>query len=631
MEILVLFKTHLDVGFTDFAANVVRRYNEQYIPRAIQVGRELLELGVEEGFTWTTGSWLIHQYLRDGSPEQRQLMDEAVRRGIIRWHALPVTMHSELADEGLYRYGLSLSQGLDRRYGLTTVGAKCTDVPGHTRAVVPLLAEAGVELLHIGVNPASPAPAVPDLFRWRDPAGREIVVMYNKGDYGEFTPIPGTDTAVYFAHTGDNLGPQSAQEILDIYRRLREAYPGARLRAGDLSDVARAVRPIRDALPVVTAELGDTWIHGAGTDPQKTAPYRALLRLVRGWSTAERGPVYERLLLVPEHTWGLDEKTHLNDHQHFSKADFSQARHGERYRKMEASWAEQRDYVRQAAQAAPEARRAGVEEALAACRPPRIDWTRLEPIPDGAISLGPWRLRIDETGAIAALEREGAGYADPGHRLAAFCYEAFSEREVLDFDQRYLVRDLAWAWEDFGKIGLNAAMERYERFAAARTGLFRDGETLLVRLAGPQRACRRYGCPEEMALALTDTPEGLLLDFRWYDKPASRIPEGLWLGFTLPQPLTAIRKLGEKIAPLDVAPRGNRELHGTEGTLDFGPFKLVTLDAPLISVGQPNLYAFREQPPNPAGGAWVNLCNNAWGTNFPMWNEGDARFRFLLR
>ena len=51
MEILVLFKTHLDVGFTDFAANVVRRYNEQYIPRAIQVGRELLELGVEE--VWT--------------------------------------------------------------------------------------------------------------------------------------------------------------------------------------------------------------------------------------------------------------------------------------------------------------------------------------------------------------------------------------------------------------------------------------------------------------------------------------------------------------------------------------------------------------------------------------------------
>ena len=55
MEILVLFKTHLDVGFTDFAANVVRRYNERYIPRAIQVGRELLEL-VSQSFPERSGA-----------------------------------------------------------------------------------------------------------------------------------------------------------------------------------------------------------------------------------------------------------------------------------------------------------------------------------------------------------------------------------------------------------------------------------------------------------------------------------------------------------------------------------------------------------------------------------------------
>ena len=33
----------------------------------------------------------------------------------------------------------------------------------------------------------------------------------------------------------------------------------------------------------------------------------------------------------------------------------------------------------------------------------------------------------------------------------------------------------------------------------------------------------------------------------------------------------------------------------------------------------------------PAGGAMhVNLYNNVWGTNFPMWYEEDARFRFVL-
>ena len=32
-----------------------------------------------------------------------------------------------------------------------------TDVPGHTLGIVPLLAEAGVRFLHLGVNTASPA------------------------------------------------------------------------------------------------------------------------------------------------------------------------------------------------------------------------------------------------------------------------------------------------------------------------------------------------------------------------------------------------------------------------------------------------------------------------------------------
>ena len=32
-------------------------------------------------------------------------------------------------------------------------------------------------------------------------------------------------------------------------------------------------------LPVVTSEIGDTWIHGTGTDPAKTSAFRGLLRL----------------------------------------------------------------------------------------------------------------------------------------------------------------------------------------------------------------------------------------------------------------------------------------------------------------------------------------------------------------
>ena len=56
-----------------------------------------------------------------------------------------------------------------------------------------------------------------------------------------------------------------------------------------------------------------------------------------------------------------------------------------------------------------------------------------------------------------------------------------------------------------------------------------------------------------------------------------------------------------------------------------------SLDAPLVAPGKPALLNFDNQQPPLENGMHFNLYNNIWGTNFPMWFEEDARFRFLLR
>ncbi len=48
------------------------------------------------------------------------MLCDAVRRGDITWHALPFTMHSELADDAFFRRSLAISQELD---GMTTAGS----------------------------------------------------------------------------------------------------------------------------------------------------------------------------------------------------------------------------------------------------------------------------------------------------------------------------------------------------------------------------------------------------------------------------------------------------------------------------------------------------------------------------
>lgn len=208
-----------------------------------------------------------------------------------------------------------------------------TDVPGHTRAIVRPLAEHGVKLLDIGVNAASTPPDVPPLFVWREPGGRWLVVMYHHHEYGGVVKIPGSDLVVDMEVADDNVGPHSVEEIHNIYSRLRKQFPAATIIASDLTGIANAVAPYRSHLPVVTEEIGDTWIYGAPSDPLKVARYRELARLRREWIAGGRlrpGDATDlaflrSFLLEVEHTWGTDTKTWL-DFDHYTPRDLARNR-----------------------------------------------------------------------------------------------------------------------------------------------------------------------------------------------------------------------------------------------------------------------------------------------------------------
>jgi hypothetical protein len=61
-----------------------------------------------------------------------------------------------------------------------------------------------------------------------------------------------------------------------------------------------------------------------------------------------------------------------------------------------------------------------------------------------------------------------------------------------------------------------------------------------------------------------------------------------------------------------------------------GALRIRTLDAPLVAPGRPNLLDADPPLPDLADGFHVLLHDNCWGTNFPMWSEGQARFRFTI-
>jgi hypothetical protein len=65
---------------------------------------------------------------------------------------------------------------------------------------------------------------------------------------------------------------------------------------------------------------------------------------------------------------------------------------------------------------------------------------------------------------------------------------------------------------------------------------------------------------------------------------------------------------------------------------DVGPVVVQPLDTPLVAPQSWDFMTFCRGLPDFEEGIRFNLHNNKWGTNFPMWWEGDfsARFRIGL-
>ncbi len=660
----VIFKTHFDFGFTDFAQAVQDQYFASFIPQVLEQAQQLREEDAPHRYVWTTGSWLIYKYLEEADAGDRRRMEAAIEAGDIVWHALPFTLHSELADVSLFEFGLTLSGELDERFGKKTIAAKMTDVPGHTRGIISPLAEAGVEFLHIGVNEAATPPDVPPLFVWKDTRGAQIIVMYQHA-YGAEMQHASLRDALAFGFTEDNVGPQSLEDISALYQSLESVFPGADVKASTLDHFARAVRKIKATLPVVRDEIGDTWIHGAGTDPRKVSRYRALSRLRRQWlKSAVKGPGMEvlnrfsrHLLCVAEHTWGLDEKLHLDDYKQYAQADFAEARTQAPFKKMEASWLEQRDYVDKAieelaktpygAEAATTLNKlvpARIEEEAADIK---ISADALnETVYETVYETQHFEIQFDRTGALVQLtdRMSGRQWASHDASLCRLGYQTYAEADYNRFMDEYLSSRPEWGILDNSKPGIGdaGAVSRVwePELKQIRRRAQLDADTFIVDLESPEDAVEKFGCPARFTITyrfLLNKPT-LEIEVQWFEKAACRLPEAVWCSFVLldtEPPGWMMDKMGQRVSPLHVVSKGNRSLHAIDQGLFYrdeaSTLVIASPDVPLVAPGEPALLRFEDRQPVLSGGWHFNLYNNLWGTNFPMWYEDDGCFRFVLR
>jgi hypothetical protein len=410
-------------------------------------------------------------------------------------------------------------------------------------------------------------------------------------------------------------------------------------------------------LPVITQEIGDTWIYGVPSDPLKVARYREVARLRREWITGrklEPGDATDlaflnSFLLEVEHTWGTDTKTWL-DFDHYSPIDLASMLGQPKYKVVQSSWVEKRQDLFDAIATLPPPLRAQASERARDINAVEPDGSGLTAHPAGeAIETKHFTIALDPgTGAIRSLrhKKTGRDWASARQPLALFAYQTLSKSDYDRFFDAYLKSKADWAPKDFGKPNIErfgaASRTWLPALAECRHGSDAKGHRFLAQIKIEDAETEGRGVaawPRRMflELVLPDAEPVVDIHFSWFGKAANRMPEALWLTF---QPAVSdprgwlLDKSDGAVSPFDVVTGGNRAMHAVLGGLHYqgpeGALRIETLDAPVVALGERMPVNFTRNQPDLSKGLHFCLFNNGWGTNYVQWFGEDMRFRFRI-
>ena len=366
-DIIVVFKMHFDIGYTQWAEGVLQQYVGPMLSKTLQSIDETASLPKAEQFVWTVPAWPLKFMIENCTPDLKLRLEKAVREERIIPHALPITFETEASDpENLVR-GLNYASEINRSYGLPIPrDAKLTDVPSHSWVIPTLLKNAGVDILHIGCNPGSASPDVPTLFWWEGPDGSRLLTFNWAEYYGSgILPPKGWKYKTWLAmiHTNENTGAPTPKEVAELLATAKEKMPNARIRIGRLSDFYDLLMKEKPDLPVITGDMPDTWIHGFMSMPRETKLSKKLQRdtynteilntQLQNWLDI-KDPIdkyidraFENMILFDEHTFGI--AISHNDQQDWSyDDDFRINKSLDYYSYAETSWQEKANRIQTA-------------------------------------------------------------------------------------------------------------------------------------------------------------------------------------------------------------------------------------------------------------------------------------------
>lgn len=367
-DIIIVFKMHFDIGYTDWAESVLQDYVTEMTDHTLSSIEKTSRIPLQERFVWTLPGWPMKYILENTTPERNSHLEDAIRNNRLKVHALPFTFETEASDIETLVRGLRFSSDINRKFGQPLArAAKLTDVPSHSWFLPTLLTHAGVKFLHIGCNPGAASPELPILFWWEGPDGSRLLTFNWAEYYGSGVMPPENwpyKTWLAMIHTHENTGAPTPESVSAIIAEAKEKAPGANIRIGQLEDFYDCIIRENPDIPVIRGDMPDTWIHGYMSMPEEMKLNKYVQRLIyneealntqlKVWNINNQPEVRsyvekacEYSALFDEHTFGLA-FSHGNQEEWKYGDEFETARGRGGYMYIEESWREKGERIHMA-------------------------------------------------------------------------------------------------------------------------------------------------------------------------------------------------------------------------------------------------------------------------------------------
>ncbi len=614
MKIINVFKTHFDIGFTHLASDVIRNYGGKMLEDVLETCEKSSDREDGKKFVWTMAAWPMLKSLELCTQENKLRAEKLIKQGQLKIHALPFTTHTEFmckedmehlfdsADEFCNRYGVSFPRS-----------AKMTDVPGHTIALVKYLAKKGVKFLHLGCNPASTYPNVPTMFWWQDREGNRVLTFYNNTYGSNILPPKGWKYPVWLSmqQSNDNVGPQDVSVLDIIENDIKKSMPSAEVVFGSMDDFYNEIiKCDLSDLPVITADLGDTWIHGVASYPKEVGALRRARDIVRNANVSKEDEkiFYENSILFSEHTWGMDIKTHLTWQRSYQKQAFIDERSLARYKLVEKSWQEQRDRANICVQIAKKYQKQEIKATYCV-----------------------------DNGVIFITEKNGRPFIvnkNSGREVTVdYEYGIVGSNRIFDFEKKYLTRLFEWAIADFGRQSYGEVENR--KFGLKLKSVTQEDGRLIFAYQTAKESVCEYGNSPYIKISLGCMGDGVNVIVELKNKQATPFVEygNLFFKTNCKGENFIVKKIDYQLNVMrEVAENANNLLYCVSDSVKIDDVEITPIDSPLVSFGDGAIFKFnggkaKKRKPNFV----FNLFNNMWGTNFPQWVEGDLKFEYNIK